>query len=108
MDCYVYYRVVSTHEAAAAQAVASLFALATLRFGVSARLQQRADEQSDKRGGAAPLATTTATTWMERYDGATPAFVAALPDMATQCGLPALIDGERHVECFVDRPSPCA
>lgn len=101
MDCYVYYRVASDHEAAAAQAVARLFALVTSRFGVSARLQRRADERTDATASAT-------TTWMERYDGATPAFVAALPEMATQCGLTSLIDGERHVECFVDMPSPCA
>lgn len=101
MDGYVYYRVASHNADAARQAVAQLFALTATRFGVTGRLQWRADAFArDTAAGT--------TTWMERYDGVEPAFVAALPRLAAECGLMALIDGERHTECFVDASPPCA
>lgn len=101
MDCYVYYRV-STHNAAAArQAVAQLFALTVARFGVSGRLQWRADASvNDTAAGT--------TTWMERYDSVSPTFVASLAQLAVEAGVTALIEGERHAECFVDTQTPCA
>lgn len=104
MDCYVYYRV-STHDAdAARQAVAQLLALAAARFGVAGRLQWRLDApQSD--------AATLFATWMERYDSVDNAFVAALPSLVAESGLATLVQGERHVECFVDATAtqtPCA
>ncbi|ALS61454.1 DUF4936 family protein [Pandoraea norimbergensis] len=101
MDCYVYYRVTPANAEAATQAVTRLFALVASRFGVSARLQWRAETSAND-------ALTGATTWMERYDDVPPAFMDALPAMATQCGLATLVEGERHIECFVDVPSPCA
>lgn len=101
MDCYVYYRVSSHNTAAAGEAVARRFALAAERFGVRGRLQWRADASAnDAAAGAA--------TWMERYDGVDAAFVTALPGLAHECGLAALVDGGLHVECFIDAPNPCA
>ncbi|AJC22516.1 DUF4936 family protein [Pandoraea pulmonicola] len=101
MDCYVYYRVSSGHIAAARQAVARRFALAAERFGVRGRLQWRADASANDVAAAA-------VTWMERYDGVDAAFVTALPELARECGLAALVDGGLHIECFVDAPNPCA
>ncbi|MBN4665360.1 DUF4936 family protein [Pandoraea nosoerga] len=101
MDCYVYYRVPSCHAAAARQAVARCFALVAERFGVGGRLQWRADASAND-------AAAGALTWMERYDGVDAAFVTALPELARECGLAALIEGGLHIECFVDAPSPCA
>ncbi|AKM28967.1 hypothetical protein AB870_00710 [Pandoraea faecigallinarum] len=104
MDCYVYYRVSGAHADAARLAVTQLFALTATRFGVVGRLQRRADASSND------IANDSAT-WMERYDDVGPAFVPALAQMATECGVAALADGGRHVECFVDIPSsphPCA
>ncbi|VVD65506.1 DUF4936 family protein [Pandoraea fibrosis] len=101
MDCYVYYRVSSHNAAAAHAAVTRLFALTGTRFGVPGRLQWRADASvNDAAAGT--------TTWMERYDGASPAFVASLPQLAVESGLTALIEGERHAECFIDAQTPCA
>jgi hypothetical protein len=102
MDCcYVYYRVALHNADAAYRAVALLFALTATRFGVAGHLQWRADASAhDTAAGTA--------TWMERYDGVDPAFVAALPRLAAESGLMAFIDGERHTECFVDTPPPCA
>lgn len=104
MDCYVYYRVSITQTDAARDAVARLFALTAGRFGVSGRIQWRADVSDNDvaKGGA---------TWMERYDAVDAAFVEALPQMVVESGLASLLEGERHVECFVDMPapaSPCA
>ncbi|VVE11601.1 DUF4936 family protein [Pandoraea terrigena] len=104
MDCYVYYRVSSHNAGAARLAVARLFALTATRFGVSGRLQWR--DNASARDTAAGT-----TTWMERYDGVGHAFVAALTPLAVESGLTALIDGERHAECFVDvvdAPPACA
>ncbi|VVD67439.1 hypothetical protein PMO31116_00421 [Pandoraea morbifera] len=104
MDCYVYYRV-STHDAAPARlAAAHLLALAAARFGVRGRLQWRV-------GAPESHAATLCTTWMERYDQVDDAFVAALPSLVAESGLATLVQGERHVECFVDAtdaPPPCA
>lgn len=104
MDCYVYYRVSSLQTDAARQAVTRLFALTTERFGISGRIQWRADASTHD------VASGT-TTWMEHYavaDDVGAAFLAALPQMAAECGLRELLDGERHVECFVDLPISCA
>lgn len=101
MDCYVYYRVSSHNAAAAHAAAARLFTLAASRFGVSGRLQRRADASAND-------ATSGTTTWMERYDSASPAFIASLTQLAAESGLTALIEGERHTECFVDAQTPCA
>ncbi len=99
MDCYVYYRVSSHNADAARLAVTQLFALTAARFGVTGRIQWRADASANDVANGA-------TTWMERYDDVDPAFVAALADMTAECGLPALLEGGRHVECFVDIPTP--
>ncbi|MCI3208381.1 MULTISPECIES: DUF4936 family protein [Pandoraea] len=99
MDCYVYYRVSTTHADAARQAVARLFALTATQFGVSGRLQSRADASPND-------AAQHVSTWMERYDNVDAAFIAALPQMVMACGLAAYLEGERHVECFVDMPTP--
>ncbi len=105
MDCYVYYRV-STHNAAAArQAVTQLFALTAARFGASGRLQWRADTSANDTANDTAADTTT---WMERYDSVSAAFVASLPQLAVESGLTGLIEGERHAECFVDAQTPCA
>ncbi|VVD70229.1 hypothetical protein PAQ31011_00562 [Pandoraea aquatica] len=104
MDCYVYYRVSTTQTDAAREAVARLFALTAGRFGVCGRIQWRADVSANDvaKGG---------TTWMERYDDVDADFVEALPQLVVESGLASLLAGERHVECFVDIPtpsSPCA
>lgn len=101
MDCYVYYRVSTTQTAAARDAVARLFALTAGRFGVSGRIQWRADVSANDiaKGG---------TTWMERYDDVDAAFVEALPELVIESGLASLLEGERHVECFVDIPTPAS
>ncbi|VVE30566.1 hypothetical protein PHO31112_03615 [Pandoraea horticolens] len=100
MDCYVYYRVSSHNATAARQAVAQLFALTAARFGASGRLQWRADTSANDTAAGT-------TTWMERYDNVGPAFVASLPSLAAESGLTALIEGDRHTECFVDAQTPC-
>ena len=98
MDCYVYYRVSTTHANAARQAVTQLFALTAARFGVVGRLQWRGDPSAND------IAQGSAT-WMERYDDVGAAFIDALPQMVAECGLAAWLEGERHIECFVDIPS---
>lgn len=101
MDCYVYYRVSPRNAVAAQLAVAQLFALTAARFGVTGRLQWRTDASTNDT--AAGIAT-----WMERYDGVSPAFAASLAQLAAESGVSVLVEGERHVECFVDAQMPCA
>jgi hypothetical protein len=100
MDCYVYYRVSAHNAAAARHAVTQLFALTAARFGASGRLQWRADTSANDTAAGT-------TTWMERYDSVSAAFVASLPQLAVESGLTGLIEGERHAECFVDAHTSC-
>ena len=84
---YVYYRVAPAHAvAAAAQADALLRAMAP-HCGPPPRRLVRCDDTS---------------TWMEIYEDIAdwPAFAAALRAAEAQTGLAALIDGDRHLECF--------
>lgn len=87
-DIYIYYRIHDGTQAAARAAVGRLFAALRQTVGVTGALSQRADD---------PL------TWMESYPQVHdwPAFESAHENTLTPSGLPAYVDGERHVERFV-------
>ncbi|MBI1396856.1 MAG: DUF4936 family protein [Betaproteobacteria bacterium] len=88
---YVYYRVASGSESAAARAVADVQRRVQASTGVKGRVLRRADEP---------------TLWMEVYETVTdaPGFERALADATASCGFEAVLSvGEhRHTEHFVD------
>lgn len=92
-DVYVYYRVRDENVAQLRASVVAMQAGLAALFGVKASLKRRSDEPPG------------AQTWMEIYGAAPEGFLPALHDAARQAQLP--IDGERHVETFVD-VVPCA
>ena len=85
---YVYYRIHDGTQVAANAAVARLFDAVRQSTGVTGALSQRVDD---------PL------TWMESYSQVTDwmALESALADALTPSGLPAYLNGDRHVERFV-------
>lgn len=87
-DIYVYYRVRESDAVQVRAQVLSMQAELVARFKVSAGLKRRSDEPQGRQ------------TWMEIYGAAPEGFLTALNDAAQQARLP--IDGERHVETFVD------
>jgi hypothetical protein len=91
-DIYVYYRVHESDAIPVRAKVLSMQAELVARFKVSAALKRRSDEPQGLQ------------TWMEIYEAAPEGFLTALSDAAQEARLP--IDGERHVETFVD--IPCA
>lgn len=91
-DIYVYYRVRAEHAEQLHPQVATMQADLSARFGVTAALKRRSDEQQWPQ------------TWMEIYEAVPQGFLAALHEAASRAQLP--IEGERHVETFVD--VPCA
>lgn len=95
MDVYVYYRVQdarSTELQARAQTLQHDLARAC---GVRTRLQRR------------PASTNGCQTWMEVYLDVPVHFDAALERAVAAADLLSVIDGERHVEYFLDCSS-CA
>lgn len=91
-DVYVYYRVRGEKAAQLHGQVSKMQAELAARFGITAALKRRSDE------------TQSLQTWMEIYEAVPEGFLPALHEAATQAQLP--VDGERHVETFVD--VPCA
>ncbi len=87
-DVYVYYRVSTAHAARLHALVKAMQSDLAARFGVKAALKRRSDEQQSPQ------------TWMEIYEAAPEGFLPALHEAARRAQLP--IDGERHVETFVD------
>lgn len=85
---YVYYRVAPGRAALAAARVARLMASVAGLCAVKPRRLVRCDD---------------AGTWMEIYEGISdwPAFDAALESGVSALGIRDLLDGPRHLECFV-------
>lgn len=91
-DIYVYYRVREENAPELRARVLSMQAGLAARFKVAASLKRRSDEP----GGS--------QTWMEIYAAAPEGFLPVLHEAVREAQL--AIDGERHVETFVD--IPCA
>lgn len=91
-DIYVYYRVRAENVQQLHAQVRLMQADIFARFGVTAALKRRCDEPQSSQ------------TWMEIYEAVPEGFLPALHDAASRAQLP--VDGERHVETFVD--VPCA
>lgn len=95
MDLYVYYRVDCAHaEALHALATAMQQALAR-QSGVATGLKRRPQVKDGRH------------TWMEIYLNIPEGFDMLLQQALSASGMDALIDGERHLEYFLD-VSSCA
>ncbi len=90
MDLYVYYRVANTDTGPLAPRVAGMQRRLAQEYGVAAALKRRPEEKEGRQ------------TWMEVYQAVPDGFVTLLERAVARAGLSGLIDGPRHVECFVD------
>lgn len=95
MDLYIYYRVRSENaEALKTRALAMQQALIA-DYGIVAGLKRRPEEKDGQQ------------TWMEIYQLVPKDFEVTLKNAVEQNGLSSLIDGQRHIEYFLD-VSSCA
>jgi hypothetical protein len=95
MDLYIYYQADAADAQRVQAAVASLQDAMRDACNVRCGLKQR------------PQAVEARHTWMEVYLSIPTGFEARLDAALAGTDLPALIDGSRHVEYFLDR-LPCA
>lgn len=95
MEFYVYYRARCEHAPELQAAVRDMQAALSNRYKVHTALKRRPQAQDGRY------------TWMEVYADASPGFEAALAEAVEQTGIASLIDGERHIEAFVEASS-CA
>lgn len=99
MDLYIYYRVRSACAQPLCDKLKAAQAALRASFGIAGGLKRRPGEQDGLQ------------TWMEVYQGIPPAredeFSRALESVLADAGIPALLEGPRHVERFED-VAPCA
>ena len=108
MDLYIYYHAAAVNAASVQAAVASLqqhlrsrassAALAASGSGGTLRCGLKRRPSSDDSGR---------DTWMEIYLAVTDSFHGLLDQALAETALLRLIDGDRHVEIFVEA-LPCA
>ncbi|WP_050467625.1 DUF4936 family protein [Herbaspirillum chlorophenolicum] len=94
MDLYIYYRVLPAQTQVLQARLKAVQAVLQTRFDVTVGIKRRPGEQDGKQ------------TWMEIYErlpsGQEDDFSRALEQALAEAGIPALIDGPRHVEHFED------
>ena len=95
MDLYIYYRVPCNRAPELQRQVLALQAKLTQDTGVTAELKRRPQELEGRH------------TWMEVYRHVPPDFECLLSDTIAAAGLDNVIEGERHIEQFLDFSS-CA
>jgi Domain of unknown function (DUF4936) len=88
MDMYVYYRVPVTSGLLLQSRVTAMQTALSAKYGIAVALKRRPDEKDGCH------------TWMEVYLDVPDGFAAILDSGAAS--LVKLIDGERHVECFLE------
>jgi hypothetical protein len=93
MDLYIYYRVRAEHATMLRQQIATLQSALCTLWPVQAALKRRDDSAAD-----------AAQTWMEIYTDTAADFLPALQRAVDSAGLMQYIEGERHLEIFVDVP----
>jgi hypothetical protein len=92
-DLYVYYRVRVERATQLQAQVATMQATLQREYGVSTQLKQRPDAKDGRH------------TWMEVYSAIPEGFEILLEQAADRSGIKALIEGDRHVERFIDPPA---
>ena len=90
MDLYIYYRVSTANAGILQKRLALMQAKLSEQWTVQADSKRRPELQDNLQ------------TWMEIYRNVPDGFLPALQAAVTQAGISDLIDGERHVETFVD------
>ena len=95
MDLYIYYRVCSGSAGELRTRASAMQNRLAREYGIVAALKRRPEEKDGLQ------------TWMEIYQAVPDGFAMLLERAVAQAGLAALIDGQRHTECFVD-VSACA
>lgn len=95
MDLYIYYRVRCEHAPLLQARVLSMQSSLSAECGIVTALKRRPEEKDGRH------------TWMEVYLAAPPGFDATLERAVAQAGLADLIEGQRHIEFFMDC-STCA
>lgn len=95
MDLYVYYKVRREDSSALRDRALAMQARLTSDYGMATSLKRRPEERDGRQ------------TWMEVYLGVPEGFGTVVEHAAAEAGLPALIDGMRHLEQFMDVTS-CA
>ena len=85
---YVYYRIAPARATHAAERIDALLQAMARYCGTPPRRLVRCDD---------------ATTWMEIYEAIAdwPSFETALQDQLAALGIADVVDGPRHLECFV-------
>ena len=94
MEIYIYYAIREQDAALARQRVEALQQRIASDYGIVSRLKRR------------PESINATQTWMETYSAVPAGFDQVIEQVAAQNGLSALVQGERHIEYFVDLP-PC-
>lgn len=95
MDLYIYYQMRSEDVDALRPRAIALLRCLSQEYGIVTALKRRPEEQDGRQ------------TWMEIYQSVPAGFEAILERAVLQAELPALIDGQRHIEHFLD-VSSCA
>lgn len=95
MDCYIYYRVSAGQADALQHRVLNMQTKLAKEFSLVGELK-RSPEKRDE-----------CHTWMEVYRNVPENFDTILAQAVTQAGIKTLINGERHLERFLDL-SACA
>lgn len=90
MDLYIYYRAACPNEQALQARVAAMQARLAADHGVAAALKRRPEAKDGRH------------TWMEVYPSVPEGFAACVASAVRDAKLDELIDGERHVEFFMD------
>ncbi|MGH8807334.1 MAG: DUF4936 family protein [Noviherbaspirillum sp.] len=95
MDLYIYYQVRGTNTPALRTRMDALQRCLSREYDIVSGLKRRPGEKDGLQ------------TWMEIYQAVPAGFQAALEQAVAQAELTALIEGQRHIEHFVD-VSSCA
>lgn len=95
MDLYIYYRVRCEHAADFQACAIKMQTILAKEYSLTMGLKRRPDAKDDRH------------TWMEVYQNVPENFDTILQHAVIHAGLTLLIDGERHLEYFLDL-SACA
>lgn len=95
MDWYIYYLVSNNQADELQKQVLNMQTKLAREFGLIAELKRRPEEKNKCH------------TWMEVYRNVPENFDTILEQAVTQAGIKTLINGERHLERFLDL-SACA